>query len=143
MKVRWLVSLFLCGALLLWGRSVVVADPVAGWWNAPGRFVSKVVSRTAQAPRTMSSYHAPAAPVLDGFLAEWDGVPMTILDRDTADYVADRIIPLPVDLSAAIRSMWTTDTVYLAFRVIDDVIVLDSMDVWHDDEIEIFASGPL
>ena len=87
--------------------------------------------------RAIGSYRAPSPPVLDGNLGEWQHLPPVILDRYTADYVAERVVPEPDDLSAEIWSMWTADTLYLAFRVRDEAVLNDSAQVWHDDEIEI------
>lgn len=102
------------------------------------------VARGVQAlsmSRAMPSYRASTPPVLDGDLYEWAHLPPTILDRYTADYVAERVIPEPYDLSAEIRSMWTQSTLYLAFHITDDVIINDSEQVWHDDEVEIGLDG--
>jgi len=91
-------------------------------------------------PRAMPSYHASTPPTLDGDLSEWQHLPATVLDRFTADTIR-RIHPEPDNCSAEIRSMWRGDTLYFAFHVRDDVIVNDSTEVWHDDEIEIGLDG--
>ncbi|MBC7224199.1 MAG: hypothetical protein H5T59_08000, partial [Anaerolineae bacterium] len=99
--------------------------------------------------RSIYSYHATVPPMLDGDLSEWQDLPVTVLDRTTADWIFGPVSnPDPANLSAEIRSMWTSTHLYFAFHVRDDHIVVDSppppdpdWKVWHDDEVEIGLDG--
>ncbi len=71
---------------------------------------------------------------IDGYLNEWEQ-PLTILDVTTADYVVGN--PTATDPRVQMWGSWNKQTLNLAFRVWDDVLVADSDDIWRDDSIEI------
>ena len=76
-------------------------------------------------------------PVVDGDLRDWVLSDGAVLNRYTVEYVHPRAVPEPQDASTRIWSLWTSDTLYLAARVWDDVMVADSIDdIWRDDSIE-------
>ena len=43
------------------------------------------------------------------------------------------------DLSAQFRAMWDADNLYLLVEVSDEALLLDSVNGWHDDGIEIYT----
>ena len=87
-------------------------------------------------PRTVDAFRAGTPPAIDGNLADWPALPPLVLDRNTAETIL-RIVPAPANSSAELRALWTTNALYVAVHVRDDVIVNDSGDVWRDDEIEL------
>jgi len=91
--------------------------------------------------RLVQAQAATTAPTIDGDLSDWPVGEETLLNRYTAGYVADRVIPNPNDSSAVLRAMWDPNYLYFGLRVTDDHIVTDSPEVWHDDEIEIGLDG--
>ncbi|MGQ9567657.1 MAG: sugar-binding protein [Anaerolineae bacterium] len=80
-------------------------------------------------------------PAIDGDLSDWPEGGEVVLNRYTAAYVADRVVPSPNDASAVLQAGWDPNTLYLAIRVTDDRVVTDSADPWHDDEIEVGLDG--
>ncbi|MEA3337846.1 MAG: DNRLRE domain-containing protein [Chloroflexota bacterium] len=79
--------------------------------------------------------------VIDGNLDEWALNSGVLLDRNTADFVHERLNPLPADSSARVWVAWHPDWLYLAARVWDDVLVADSTSIWRDDGIEFGIDG--
>lgn len=82
-------------------------------------------------------------PVIDGHLDDWVLNSGVLLDASTASTVRPTDVPPPTpeDISARIWTAWDDDFLYIAARVWDDVLVSDSPDVWHDDELEFAFDG--
>ncbi len=79
--------------------------------------------------------------VLDGNLDEWTWSP-TVLNAQTADFVAQRVIPSLQDCSGRLWVAWDGNWLYFAVHVDDDVLIgNDSSDVWRDDSVEIALDG--
>ena len=81
-----------------------------------------------------------ALPLIDGDLSDWGQGSIILLNKDTADTVAGQVPPFE-DSSAVLRALWTSNDLYFALQVSDDVIVNDSQDIWRDDEIELAFVG--
>jgi hypothetical protein len=77
---------------------------------------------------------------IDGRLDEWDLRDPVVLNRDTASYFSG-LLPWPDDLSGLLWAMWDETALYVAVRVTDDRIVVDSDGLWHDDSVEIALDG--
>ena len=89
---------------------------------------------------TITSYRVSSAPNLDGDLSDWPSLREVRLTERNANTISkDR--PSEYDLSAYARSVWTDSTLYFAIRTFDNRIINDSVDVWHDDEIELGIDG--
>ncbi|NOZ05863.1 MAG: DNRLRE domain-containing protein [Chloroflexi bacterium] len=79
---------------------------------------------------------------IDGLFSDWApaaSTPITI-SAATADLIIGSI-DSSSDVSAAVRSAWTTDALYFAIHVNDDRLISDSTDIWRDDSIEIGIDG--
>ncbi|NLE77762.1 MAG: hypothetical protein GX605_13555, partial [Chloroflexi bacterium] len=90
--------------------------------------------------RLVQAQAAAVPPAIDGDLSDWPSGDETILNIYTAAFIP-RGLPSPSDSSASLRAMWDPSYLYFGIRVTDDVIINDSADVWHDDEIEIAVDG--
>ena len=87
------------------------------------------------------AYKAALPPTVDANLNEWGGVPAYYLNADRASHVL-YATPAPLDASASLQVAWDADTLYLAVRVYDDVIKIDSgAKPWLDDVVEIGLDG--
>lgn len=91
--------------------------------------------------RTLVSYQAVTAPVINGDISDWPNTGTVVLDPSTAAFVAPRSTPRAGDFSATIRSAWDVDHLYFAIHVMDDVLVADSQQMWWDDSIEMGIDG--
>lgn len=89
---------------------------------------------------TVAAYHASSSPTLDGDLSEWPNLPWTVVDAETAASIFG-IAPSTFDLTAAVRSLWTSSALYFAFQITDNKLINDSHEFWHDDEIELGMDG--
>ncbi len=79
--------------------------------------------------------------VIDGNLEEWTWS-STTLDANTADFVAQRVIPSLQDCSGRLWAAWDGNWLYFAVHVNDDILIgNDSNDVWRDDSVEIAIDG--
>ncbi|HSN76473.1 MAG TPA: sugar-binding protein [Anaerolineae bacterium] len=94
----------------------------------------------APPPRGFDAFRAAAEPAVDGDLSDWPALPVLLLDYITAETIR-RIVPMPDDNSAELRSLWTPNALYFAVHVHDDHIRYDSPFVWQDDEIELAIDG--
>jgi hypothetical protein len=77
-------------------------------------------TETAQTGSAVEAYRLPAAPVIDGSLAEWSDVPAwqsAFLVYQTADWDGSD------DLQATWRLAWDTNNLYVGVEVIDDIHV--------------------
>jgi len=93
------------------------------------------------ASRSLNSMRLVQAPIIDGHITEWPGIPSIELNRNTAYSFWGRIDSLQ-DLSAVIRCGWDESYVYFAIEVTDDVVIgNDSTDVWRDDGVELGFDG--
>ncbi len=86
------------------------------------------------------AYKAARPPVVDASLGEWGGVPAYYLNADRASRLLYST-PTPLDASASLQVAWDANTLYFGIRVYDDVIKVDSGDIWQDDVIEIGLDG--
>ena len=104
---------------------------------APGPEASPVVSAVWQT----------VAPVVDGNLSEWSNAQHYPLDNQNATAPGPDQRPEPSDLSAWASIVWTTDNLYVAVNVTDDVVVRTHRN-WLLDDMAQFtfdidnSSGP-
>ena len=78
---------------------------------------------------------------VDGALGEWTYPPLAYLAASSADTVM-RSNPSPTDVAGWLWSAWDAQYLYIAFHVVDDVVIgHDSSDVWRDDSVEISIDG--
>jgi hypothetical protein len=89
-------------------------------------------------PAVIDAPHANTRPTIDGNLAEWAGIGSIYLDRSRASFIeGPETAPTPADLSSWLRVAWTSDTLYFAATLRDDVLIgNDSSDIWGDDVLE-------
>jgi GH18 family chitinase len=97
---------------------------------------------TVMAPRPYEKeIHSVSGISLDGNLDDWPATPGFLLND--ASQVVYRLDPQslagPQDLSAKAWCGWTTEGLYFAFQVVDDVHVQPDSDsnLWHGDHIEL------
>ncbi len=86
-------------------------------------------------PREVVAPYRTSQITIDGRLDEWPASPRAILSATTASYVDG-----PMSKADARVYMWATwdeQALTFAFRVYDDKLVADSIDIWRDDSIEI------
>ncbi len=89
----------------------------------------------------MTAYRAARPPQIDGNLADWAGVPVSLLNAERA-YRVPWATPTPLDASATLQAAWDAGNLYFAIRVYDDAIKVDSgAKPWQDDAIEIGLDG--
>ena len=112
--------------------------------------VSLVVAVNAHDPNPLHSPYTAKAPTIDGDLSEWANA--DFIEVTPANGVFDResgITDDPNDFTFAFAVRNDGDYLYVAVRIIDDVIVIDSNPdhedlharAWMDDAIEIFIDG--
>jgi GH18 family chitinase len=97
---------------------------------------------TVMVPRpNENQIHSVSGIVLDGKLEDWPAAPDVVLNSQSQ--VAYSIDPQswegPQDLSAEIWRGWTTDGLYFAFKVTDDIHLQPNADanIWHGDYMEL------
>ena len=99
---------------------------------------------TLDAP-CVSALRTSQPPQIDGDFGDWGDWQPLVLSRFTAATVLTQPTGSPppsvADSSAELRALWTATDLYFAVHVFDDVIVNDSSQVWHDDEIELAFVG--
>ena len=95
---------------------------------APGNATAAIVA----------ALRAGGRPVIDGDLTEWAGLASVPLDALGHYSAVTGPLPSLADLSATLRAVWTSDTLYFAAAITDDVLIgNDSIDIWQDDVIEL------
>ncbi len=99
-----------------------------------------VASYQVLATRSLNCMRLTTVPTIDGSFSDWPTSEGIALNRDTAFSFQGGIANF-ADLSAIIRSGWDEQTLYFAIEVHDDVLVIDSTDVWRDDGLEIGLDG--
>ena len=134
-----IAALFGSGGLVLGGLGGHAADALDRDQWAPG---GAVIAPVAQQP-SIEAPHATAVLNLDGELGEWAGVPEAVLSQFSAvwwDY-RGQAPPDVDDASLVLQAMWDDDYLYFGLQVRDDALVRDSVNIWWDDEIEIWLDG--
>lgn len=97
-------------------------------------------AQTPMPSRQLTAYRVETPPAIDSDLSDWKEGGAVLLNRAVADYVLGA--PLASDPQAEIRARWTKQFVYLAIRVWDARVVIDSgPNYWQDDGIEIGLDG--
>ncbi len=91
-------------------------------------------------PNQAKSYRTGAPPTIDGRLSEWGSASLITLDSVAAALRVGNE-PSKANLSATMRSLWTSNTLYFAVSVTDDKIWNDGPQPWRDDEVEIGIDG--
>ncbi len=96
--------------------------------------------------RTLTSYHVPVAPAMDGNLDEWQHAPLMPLNYRTAERVSWHTAHYTGDLqnsNVGIRSAWDAGHLYFSVVITDNAVVEDSTPAkpWYDDEIELGLDG--
>lgn len=94
----------------------------------------------APAVKSMNSYRLDTPLTVDGDLADWPTGGSAYLNYDNAAYFQGIAVGA-YDLSTYIWSQWDADFLYFAFRLYDDAVVVDSPEVWNDDEVELALDG--
>lgn len=79
--------------------------------------------------------------MVDGNLSDWVLADRAAVNLDTVEFIHPRSVPGATDSSALIWSSWTDDTLFLAARVWDDVVMADSGEIWRDDSLEFAFDG--
>lgn len=112
------------------------ADTITPRTPDPPASALSVMGDLVTAPRAV------IPPVLDGNLSEWQSLSPIQLTSDNASTIVGEI-PSPTDLSASLRIVWTSNALYFAGVITDEVLIgNDSINVWNDDSIELsMASG--
>ncbi|MFH1569686.1 MAG: sugar-binding protein, partial [Gemmatimonadota bacterium] len=104
----------------------------------------------AHDPNPVVSTYLSEAPVVDGDLSEWEGLTFLRVTPETGVFDAESgTADGPTDLSFSFAVANDGQFLYVAVRVADDVLVLDTNknpdDVharaWMDDAVEIFLDG--
>jgi photosystem II stability/assembly factor-like uncharacterized protein len=119
-------------------------DLTRGWAVGDDGIIMRYGPDVPSTPRVASAPYASSPPVLDGNLADWSGVPETVLMAGSARWwdFEDGHAPSWQDASATLKAMWDGSTLYFGVHVNDDLLVRDSGNqVWRDDEIEIWVDG--
>lgn len=92
-------------------------------------------------PRFFTAYRVAAPPTVNGDLSEWSDMGMLVVNSESADYRWGAAVP-PSDPQLTVRARWDERFLYLACRVQDASIVVDSgVRYWEDDGIEIGIDG--
>lgn len=94
----------------------------------------------APAVKAMNSYRLGAPLTVDGNLGDWPVGGNAYLDYHNATYFQGIAVGA-ADLSTYMWSQWDANTLYFAFQLYDDAVVVDSPQVWHDDEVELALDG--
>ncbi len=85
--------------------------------------------------------HSVSGIIIDGQLSDWPGPPDFILDNlaQVVYQASPKSWGGPQDLSAKVWAGWTTDGLYFAFDVVDDVHIQPDSDanLWHGDHMEL------
>ena len=115
-------------------------DPYQEGWDSYVQYYDAFIVKLA-AEQAIPAYRAATRPIIDGDLSDWPRSPGFRLDDITAREIAIGAVPSPSDASAWIWARWDDDVLYLAIRVVDDVIVTDSSRVWEDDSVEAGVDG--
>ena len=91
------------------------------------------------------STHRTEEIVLDGQMDEWQAIVPLTVDKKTSVVYGAGAWKGPQDLGVKIRSQWDDEAVYLAFEVMDDVIVQERRkgDMWEGDHIELWMDADL
>jgi len=93
------------------------------------------------APRFFTAYRVAAPPTVNGDLSEWSDMGALVVNAESADYRWGATVP-PSDPRLTVRARWDDRFLYLACRVQDASIVVDSgVRYWEDDGIEIGIDG--
>ena len=128
------------------------STPTAGPTSTPTPTATPFPSPTATATATprpfgpsqvMTATFMLEPPDIDGNLNDWALNSGVLLDAATASTVRPTDVPPPTpeDISARVWAAWDDDFLYIAARVWDDVLMSDSPDVWHDDQLEFAFDG--
>ena len=105
----------------------------------PTRAITPVPTSTPGAPKRIEARRGSVT--IDGSLDEWDASGMS-LDTGSVNRINHpEAIEDPNDSSALIQARWDDTHLYFAFDVRDDLIKVDSADLWKDDGIEIGVDG--
>ncbi len=112
------------------GASLIASQPVAAL--APGGAAVPAADALVQANWLTT------APIVDGNLDEWSGVQRYPLDNQNASAPSPEERPQPSDLSAWASFVWTTDNLYIALNVVDNVVVRTHRN-WVQDDMAQFT----
>lgn len=113
---RWFASLAVTALSVGVVGANFVAPQIAGAFAPPAALAPQVSPLVSAVWQT-------AAPVVDGNLNEWNSVQRYPLDNQNASAPAPDRRPQPSDLSAWASFVWTTDNLFVAVNVTDNVVV--------------------
>lgn len=123
-------------------HAVYFRDRWFGWIAGDKGVIMRTCTGGESGPTdTLASLRDNKPVVLDGYLNEWEGYPQVGLDAATADRIRGVLSSVSGDSSAVVYSAWSDEYLYLAARVRDDVLVLDSEDSLDDDALELALDG--
>ena len=120
--------------------SGLITDPATNYHAMVTVTVGKSVAcRREFRVNFLEASSLPKAPVIDGDLTEWEGVPVVELKGAGKVVRCPEYYTGPDDLTAAIRFAWDESALYLAAEVADDVFVQDHTGfmTWLGDCIQI------
>lgn len=97
-------------------------------------------TQTPMPARQLTAFRVETLPAIDADLSDWKEGGAVLLNRAAADYALGAA--LATDPQAEIRARWSKQFLYLAIRVWDARVVVDSgPNYWQDDGIEIGLDG--
>lgn len=116
-------------------NDVYFRDRWTGWVS--GNHAEILHTRTGGAdgpPNSLPSVKTRSEIVVDGMLDEWEDTPEAYLNVNNAETVYG-IPPIPCDSSGRVFSAWDEHFLYLAARLYDDIVLVDSETLWWDDAV--------
>ena len=118
--IRTLSTMIILALVVLVGLARAPARTGASGPASP--VVSTPTPTATPTIKTITVPRAGARPVVDGYLAEWQTLGQTLLNKDTASTVEGQV-PSHADLSAGLRGAWAPEALYFAAAITDDVLV--------------------
>lgn len=109
-----------------------------------------MVPADAHDPQPLTSTYVTTAPVIDGDLAEWKNMPFIEVTPQTGVFDGESgRTESPEDFSFSFSVTSDSQYLYVAVRIVDDILVLDTNPdptelhtrAWMDDAVEIFVDG--
>ncbi len=86
---------------------------------------------------------------VDGDLSDWDGAKWYAFSAsDPGAHLIKKAASYSPSVSVQFAARWSSSTLYFAFQITDDQLIIDSTALWNDDSVEIYldpdndGSGP-
>jgi hypothetical protein len=105
---------------------------------------------TAHDPKPLTPVYVTTAPVIDGNLSEWENLPFIEVTPQNGVFDGESgVTKMPEDFSFGFSVANDDQYLYVAVRIVDDILVLDTNPdptelhtrAWMDDAVEIFIDG--